>query len=317
MLDWIQTHSEVISLASSLLLLVVTGIYVYLTKRILEATKCASRLALNPVIGIEVGEIRIGEVYGKRKRRNMSVDLKLTNVGNAPAIETLVDAEIILAYSAINGEQFIPSRFEPQMISFIKADQAIEDSSPSFGNTLITHLLDDYREQLRLNTHRIETNPTQETFSASQLRIIVSYRNSVGQPYESTYQVHLHLGETKSIEIPKENESVKMIQMNIPRPRFHSGPVQRTETDAGLLARNRLRDLCGWGEEVFQQDESSVLSIARQTLIIRTLNSELRIRQRILESTWPEHGGEYDLLLAIGLVGLTDVGFVYIAGGEL
>ncbi|MFX0201726.1 MAG: hypothetical protein ACFFCW_36900 [Candidatus Hodarchaeota archaeon] len=246
MLDWIQMHSEVISLASSVLLLVITGIYVYLTKRILESSQSASKLALNPVIGIEIGEIRIGKVYGERKRRNMGVDLKLTNVGNAPAIEALVDAEIILAYSAINGEQTIPSRFEPQMIPFIKPGQTIEDSSPNFGNTLITHLLDDYREYNRLNIHRIETDPTLDPFSASQLRVVVSYRNSVGQHYESTYQVHLLLGEKPSLDIPTETENAKMRPLNVPRPRFHATPVTKADSDAGLAKRNGLRDLCGW-----------------------------------------------------------------------
>ncbi len=83
-------------------------------------------------------------------------------------------------------------------------------------------------------------------FSASELRIIVSYRNGVGQFYESTYQVHVHLGETPHLKIPKENESVKMIKMNIPRARFHAGPVSKADFEARLAARNRLRDLCGW-----------------------------------------------------------------------
>jgi hypothetical protein len=246
MIDWIHTYSEIISLASSVLLLVVTGIYVYLTRRILLSSQLVAKLSLNPVIGIEVGEIKIGEVYGEARRRNMHVDLKLTNVGNAPAVEALVDAEIILAYSSINGERTIPSRFEPQMIPFISPGQTVEDSSPSFGNTLIAHLFDDYREKDRLNIHRIETNPTQEPFSASKLRVIVSYRNSIGQHFESTYETHIHLGETGTLNIPKDDESIGMIKMNIPRQRFQAGPTSAGQVDMRLQTRNRLRDLCGW-----------------------------------------------------------------------
>ena len=46
----------------------------------------------------------------------MTVELELTNVGNAPAIELMLDSEVELRYSNINNENLIPARFEPNII---------------------------------------------------------------------------------------------------------------------------------------------------------------------------------------------------------
>ena len=85
----------------------------------------------------------IGKTFGP-SRRNMDVELYLTNVGNAPAIDVLVDAEVILEYSSINGEKGIPTRFEPACIPFIGVGERVYDYSiyPNFGNTCITHILE-------------------------------------------------------------------------------------------------------------------------------------------------------------------------------
>jgi hypothetical protein len=47
--------------------------------------------------------------------------MEITNVGNAPAIEVLIDAEIELRYSSINNEKRIPARHAPDMIPYIQS----------------------------------------------------------------------------------------------------------------------------------------------------------------------------------------------------
>ena len=242
-LNWLQTNGPIVSLAATIVLVIITAVYVYLTKRILDSTVRQSNLVPNPVIGIRLGHMGISKVYGP-SRRNLSIGLNLTNVGNAPAIEVLVDAEIILQYSNIQDEKVIPARFEPSSISFIRPGEEMpEDPShdPSFGNTCITHLLDDFRECNRLNIHRIETDPTKEPFNASMLRVYVYCRNNLGQHFESTYETYLHLE-----KIPEDDETIELSQIYVPRPKFHAGTISKEEMDKSISHRNSERDLCGW-----------------------------------------------------------------------
>lgn len=241
-LEWLQANASIISLISTLTLVIVNILYVYLTKKALNVAIRQSNLVYNPVVGIRLCKMGISKMYGP-SRRNLSIGLRLTNVGNAPAIDVLVDAEIILQYSNIQGEKVIPARFEPASIPFIRPGEEITDRSifPDFGNTCVTHLLDDFRECHRLNTLRIETDPTREPYNASMLRVCVYYRNSLEQYFESVYETYLHLE-----KIPKENESAEVTQIYIPRPKFHTRPILKAEMDKKMAERDAKRDLCGW-----------------------------------------------------------------------
>jgi len=246
MLDLLQQYSGALTFLATLVLVALTGFYAYWTRGILAATANQARLNLSPVVGITLGEIRIGEVFGP-KRRNMSIDLELTNVGNAPAIEVLVDAEIELRYSKIKGESCIPARFEPEMISFIRPNDSVTKASPNFGNTTIMHFFDDVRESLRLNLHRIETDPTQESFKTSRLRIIAYYRNSLNQHFKSQYETEIALwsplGKGK---IPDDNETTEVSPIYIPRPTFHAGVIDEVAVQKEIAVRHEKRKLSGW-----------------------------------------------------------------------
>jgi len=211
MLDFLQQYSGAFTFLATLVLVALTAFYAYWTKGILAATASQARLNLNPVIGITVKKISISEVFGY-KRRNMSVDVELSNVGNAPTIEVLIDSEVELRYSSVNGERVIPARFEPDMIPFLKPGDQIAGPgvSPSYGNTFITHFFDDARGSLRLNLHRIDTDPTQESYKTSRLRVIAYYRNSLGQHFRSYYEIEIgfwHRNGEKGIL--EDNESVR------------------------------------------------------------------------------------------------------------
>lgn len=246
MLDFLQQYSGAFTLLATVALVAITAFYVYLTKGILAATANQSRLSLAPVVGIKITGISISKVFGPR-RRNMSIAVELSNVGNAPAIEVLVDAEIDLRYSRIGEESSIPARHEPDMIPFIRPGELVTESSPNFGNKLITHFFDDARESLRLNLHRIETDPTQESFKTSRLRVFVYYRNSLGQHFKSLYETEIALwaplGEEK---IPGDDETCEVNQIYIPRPVFHAGVADENLINHEIASRNEKRSLCGW-----------------------------------------------------------------------
>ena len=93
MLEFLQQYSSALGFLANAILVSITAYYAHLTNGILKATANQSRLSLSPVVGIKVTDIHVSGVFGP-DRRNLSVSLELTNVGNAPAIEVLVDADI-------------------------------------------------------------------------------------------------------------------------------------------------------------------------------------------------------------------------------
>jgi hypothetical protein len=123
-LRFLQTYSNALTFLATLVLVALTGVYAYLTLRIVRATASQAISALNPVIGIKVLRIDVTPVFGP-KRRNMMVSIELLNVGNAPAIQVMVDAEIELRYSAVGDERSIPARFEPYSVPYIRPDDVI------------------------------------------------------------------------------------------------------------------------------------------------------------------------------------------------
>ncbi|AEG18279.1 hypothetical protein [Methanobacterium paludis] len=254
-LDWLQAYSGLLSFISSIILVVVTGIYVYFTKKIMDTSIRQSNLVSNPVVGIKLGNMGISTVFGP-SRRNMDIGLNLTNVGNAPAIEVLVDAEIEYQYTNINGEKIIPARFEPSSIPFIRpGEEVLEENqhNPTFGNTCIAHLFDDKRENSRLNIHRIENNPRKYPYPHSILRVYIYYRNNLGQYFESTYETQFDVGnsirkagEPLDFIPPADDETCELRQIFIPRPIFHSGPIKKEKMEKEIIHRDSKRNLCGW-----------------------------------------------------------------------
>ncbi|GAG59067.1 unnamed protein product [marine sediment metagenome] len=118
-LNWLGINGSILSLLVTIILVIITGVYVYFTKRILDSSIRQLNLLPNPVIGIRIEHMTVGKVFGP-SRRNFSIGLSLTNVSNAPAIEVLIDAELTLQYSNIKGEKVIPVRFEPNSVPFIR-----------------------------------------------------------------------------------------------------------------------------------------------------------------------------------------------------
>ncbi len=243
---FLQTYSGAFSFIATAILVLLTGFYAYWTKGILKATLNQSKLAQAPVIGISIKKIWISEVFGP-DRRNMNVDLEIINVGNAPAIEVLIDAEIEYRYSKIGGKNNAPARFESEMIPYVKPGDTAETAKPNFGNKAILHFFDDVREANRLNLHRIQTKPTQSPFKTSKLTVFAYYRNSFDQWFMSSLETEICIWKMLGEElIPKDDESIEVTQSNIPRKKFHSGVIDHSIVDETLKERDSRRNDSGW-----------------------------------------------------------------------
>ena len=245
-MDALQQYSGALSFLATLVLVAITAYYAYVTKGILEATANQARLAQSPVVGINLVAVHISEVFGQ-DRRNMSVSLDVANVGNAPAIELLVDAEIDLQHSDINGLKTIPARFTPEMIAYLRPGENSDKPSPNFGNTTIAHFFDDVRESNRLNLHRIKTDPTRDSYRASRLRVVVYYRNVLGQYFKSVLETDISLWEPGSDnEIPPDDQQCEVHFKVLGRERFHAGTASAEQVSQELELRSQNRFHSGW-----------------------------------------------------------------------
>ena len=232
-----------LSLAADFAMIIVTIVYVVFTRHLVKITKQSFQCQLAPLIGIEIKKITVGPPFGP-ERRQMSVVLSLSNVGNAPAINVLIDSEFDFRYSKISGSSTIPQRFEPMAVAFIP--QGETESGPqidqSYGNSFVTSLLDEAREAHRLNAHRIATNPSQEFYKMSRLKVFAYYRNAVGQYFKSCYSCEVCIFDPKDID--KDKFDLSIIYM--PSPEFYAIPIKESEMLKELAERNSRRELCGW-----------------------------------------------------------------------
>lgn len=156
----------------------------------------------------------------------------------------LIDSEFDFRYSKINGSSTIPQRFEPMAVAFIP--QGGTKSGPqidqSYGNAFVSSLLDEAREAHRLNAHRIATNPSQEFYKMSRLKVFAYYRNAVGQYFKSCYSCEVCIFDSKDID--KDKFDLSIIYM--PSPEFYAVPIKESEMLKELAERNSRRELCGW-----------------------------------------------------------------------
>jgi hypothetical protein len=253
-LQFLKDNNTFFSLLVSIILVSITSYYAIITHKLLKVTRNQQNIILNPVIGIQVKKIEIGKEWGN-KRRQLNVILDLVNVGNSPAIEVLIDSEIELRYSNIQNENIIPSRFEPDIIPFIKQNEKKCDINLIYGNTFLLHFFNDVREAHRLNIHRITAGTKEEVYKTSKLYVNLYYKNSIGQYFYSQFNIEIGIidivdsrneKELSKDPIPASNEVKDVSMILIPRPEFHSGLITKKEIDNNINKSNKKRDLCGW-----------------------------------------------------------------------
>jgi len=264
-ISWIISNQAFILVLTNILLVIVTLAYVGLTRSMVKFAERQIKIASNPILGIKISKMHISKVYSS-KRRTLTVEIEVVNIGNGPAINIQIDGEMILSNNDVNGEKVIPAYTEPRRLSFLMAGQKFDDNFESnvyFGNKAILYLFDDFREEDRLNQHRINTDPKIEAFKASKLRILVYYSNNLGQQFKSSFETYVALGmeipedldakikdakliTIKQREIPDDDQEIELEYHPYIRPEFKSGLIKEKEIEQELTKRNSNRKLSGW-----------------------------------------------------------------------
>lgn len=256
--EWFNANQGFILCLSNFILIAVTLTYVILTNKILRTADKQFKVASNPIIGLKIKKMHIGKVYGP-KRRTLTISLDIQNIGNSPAMDIQIDGELILSHTSIDGQKTIPAYGEPRRLPFLTVgEKEVNDfeTDVHFGNKAIIYLFDDFRENSRLNMHRIETDPTMESYKAAKVRIIVYYNNNLGQLFQSVYDTHVDMGMDiknekdkviiKNKDVPRDDEELELNHHPIVRPVFYSKLLTTSELDSEMRERNIHRDLSGW-----------------------------------------------------------------------
>ncbi|SMP72278.1 hypothetical protein [Anoxynatronum buryatiense] len=257
LISWIIFNQVLILIITNILLVIVTLAYVLLTRSMVKFAERQVKVVSNPILGIRITKMHISKVDASRGR-TLTVQIELVNIGNGPAIDIQIDGEIILSNSDVNGEKVIPSYTEPRRLPFLMVGEKSEDSFETnvyFRNKAILYLFDDFREEARLNQHRININPEMEAYKASKLIVIVYYSNNLGQQFKSSLEIYVNLGmemnvdkDAKSVtvkpkEIPTDDQEIELDNHPYIRPEFRSVLIKEKEIEQELVKRNSNRKL--------------------------------------------------------------------------
>jgi hypothetical protein len=235
-LEWINTYSGALTFFATLILVIITAVYVKYTQKIMESTKKQFISQQNPVIGIKTGEMYLVELDDGY--REFNAEFHLTNLGNAPALEVIIESEIKLNISNIKGENSIPSRWA-SVVSYIRVGEELDvepNCVQSFDSNVFKHMIQGFKKERELNNKRIKKNFEPE-YSSSILSIDVYCKNSFNQYFKSHFETHLIQGE-------KFPDYIEVKPFFSPNQKFYSNPISedefKKETTIRKLKREKL-----------------------------------------------------------------------------
>jgi hypothetical protein len=255
--EWFNQNSNALLIIANIALVIVTLVYVILTKKILDSSRQQINFIHNPVLGIMLNKMQIDPDKGDRHRiLNISIDI--VNLGNAPSLEILIDSEIELKYSEIQGQRIIPSIYEPRLIPYLRVGENFSTDyrhNIYFGSTLNVNLISDFEKASRLNYERIHINPTRESYTSSILRIFVYYKNNLNQNFVSIYETLLDVDKIADDPIPymvsgksalPDDKAIILGEYPFKSPKFFAKPIQENTRNSEISSRNSKRKLGGF-----------------------------------------------------------------------
>ena len=188
-------YAGVLSLLSSLIMVVVTIIYVRHTKRQANYAKESAELVAKQ-IKIDKQPCVVPYVtdsYGSAwdatdyTRMQLGFTIKLKNVGDSPAINVYTLAEIELQFTEdSNGnKKRLPASLLPGFVQALSAEEETEINI-HFETSEIKALICELRKASEKNWERLRTNPNHHHFTGAKLFVRVFFKNLMRQWCEST-----------------------------------------------------------------------------------------------------------------------------------
>lgn len=186
--------SGVLSLLSSLIMVIVTIIYVRHAKRqadyakesvdlITQQIKTDKQPCIVPSVTDSDGYAFDATDY---TRIQLGFDINLKNVGDAPAINiyTLADIELQMALEESGNKKVLSAALLPYFV------QALSSGGETtinihFETDEVNSLVQELSETMEMNWERIKTNPSHHPYRGALLIIRALFKNTMGQWCES------------------------------------------------------------------------------------------------------------------------------------
>lgn len=199
MLDFLKTinsdYAGVLSLLSSLVMVIVTIIYVRHTKRQAYYAKESAELVAKQIKTDKQPCVvpNVTDSFGTAwdctdyTRMQLGFTINLKNVGDSPAINiyTLTDIELQFTKDSEGNKKMLTAALLPGFIHALSAEEETEINI-HFETAEIKTLICELREAAEKNWERIRTNPSHNYYTGANLIIRVFFKNIMGQWYGST-----------------------------------------------------------------------------------------------------------------------------------
>ncbi len=245
MLDFIKIinsdYAGVLSLFSSLVMVIVTIIYVRHTKsQAYYARKSAELVAKQIKTDKQPCVVpHVTDSYGSAwnasdyTRMQLGFSIKLKNVGDSPAINiyTLADFELQFIKDSEGNKKMLPASLLPGFIQALSAGDEV-DIDIHFETSEIKELVCELRKTAEKNWERIRTNPSQNHYNGPNLIIRVFFKNLMGQWCESSISYEIAWLAYKN---PPQHKKHNLNENTIPPKEIHEGDKFKA-----VLSSNRI-----------------------------------------------------------------------------
>ena len=233
MLEFIKSinsdYAGVLSLLSSLVMVIVTIIYVRHTKRqayyakesaelVAKQIKTDKQPCVVPLVIDSYGSAWDASDY---TRIQLGFTIKLKNVGNSPAINvyTLADFELQFIKDSDGNKELLPAALLPGFIQALSAEEETEINI-HFETAEIKELICELRKTAEKNWERLRTNPSHNYYNGANLKIRVFFKNLMGQWCESTISYEIPWLVFKN---PPPQKTHNLNENTIPPKEIHEG----------------------------------------------------------------------------------------------
>jgi len=247
-------YAAVLGTGFSLVLIVITGIYVVLTYLQTRATKQSVQLnheflaqaekqllhSRVPMLVADMSESHGGAYFGE-KRRQLGVDWTLRNIGDGPAIQ--IHTRMKLRFSHAKFKDFDETLEHSFQGNLAPAEE--KSTHMHFETAKIETMLEDFGIAGAMNQARVNLNPRQSAYRGPELHLEIVYANVHGQFFKTDVVCPILCLRVNDREDEKEqmvywfaqkplqdDEEFELVLMNPIFSRFDFSPLRIDEAQA-------------------------------------------------------------------------------------
>jgi len=249
-------YAAVLGTSFSLILILITAVYVVLTYFQAQATQQSVRLNREflahaekqllhsrvPMLMADMDKSKGGPYFGER-RRQLGVDWKIKNIGDGPALQ--IHVRMKLKYTHAEFEDYDETCEQ----SFVGNLAPKDDTTAHmwFETAKIEKMQEDFSIKSAKNIARVKLNPRQSAYRGPELHLTILYSNVHGQFFKTVVVYPILCLRVASREDEEEKmvhwfaekplqdeEDFELVLMNPIFSRFSFDPVDRKEGEAEI-----------------------------------------------------------------------------------